>query len=152
MLGVFCGYIMQSHLNKKSKLRNYIILGVSLILLALIWENWLPIIKKIWTSSFVLFSGGICVLLLALFYLIIDIWEIRKGTKWMVVLGANAIFGYVATWRPFSKAFMSIARALFDGLMPYIANWYDILSYLGGFLVIYILMWYMYKNKTFVRI
>jgi predicted acyltransferase len=73
MLGVFCGYILQSGLSKYTKFRNLVILGILLIALALIWDIWHPIIKKLWTSSFVLFSGGISVLLLAVFYLIIDI-------------------------------------------------------------------------------
>lgn len=151
MLGVFCGYMMQSHLDKKVKLKNYLIFGVSLILIALIWNIWHPIIKKIWTSSFVLFSGGICVLLLALFFLIIDIWNVRKGTKWMIILGSNAIFGYVA-WHLFSHSFIDIAHTFIVGVKPWIGNWYDSLRYFGGFMVIFLLMWYMHKNKTFIKV
>jgi predicted acyltransferase len=151
MLGVFCGYMMQSNLDKMKKFRNFVIFGVSLIVLALILNIWHPIIKKIWTSSFVLFAGGISVLLLAFFYLIIDVWNVRKGTKWMIVLGSNAIFGYVA-WHLFNPAFIGVAQVFFDGLKPFIADWYLTCIFFGGFLVIYLLMWYMYRNKTFVKI
>jgi predicted acyltransferase len=114
-------------------------------------DIWHPIIKKIWTSSFVLFSGGICVLMLAVFYLIIDVWGITKGTRWMIILGSNAIFGYVA-WHLFEKPLIGMARVFLDGLTPVIGGWIEPLGYLGGFLVLYLVMWYMYKNKTFIKV
>lgn len=151
MLGVFSGYIMQSLHGKMKKFVIFIILGVSLILLARILDIWHPVIKKIWTSSFVLFSGGICVLMLALFYLVIDIWGLRKGTKWMIILGSNAIFGYVA-WHLFDRQFIGMAEVFTSGLIPYVGDWNDFLKFFGGFLVIYLILWYMYKNKTFIKI
>ena len=151
MLGVFCGYIMQSCNEKMKKFSYFLLLGFGLIAISLIWNIWHPIIKKIWTSSFVLFSGGISVLLLAFFYYIIDVLSIRKGIRWMIILGSNAIVGYVA-WHLFKKSFMVAGRVFIDGLKPYIGNWYNSLSYLGGFLVIYLIMWYMYRNRTFIKI
>ena len=151
MLGVFCGYIMQSHREKIEKFSFFLLLGFSLIAISLIWNIWHPIIKKIWTSSFVLFSGGISVLLLALFYYLIDVIAIRKGVKWLIILGSNAIVGYVA-WHLFKKSFLYAGRVFIDDLKPYIGNWYDTLYYFCGFLVIYLIMWYMYKNKTFIKI
>jgi predicted acyltransferase len=151
MLGVFSGYIMQANQQKMKKFRNYIILGTTLIILALVMDIWHPIIKKIWTSSFVLFSGGICVLMLALFYLVIDVWGLRKGTKWMIILGSNAIAGYVA-WHLFEKQFVGMAEVFLKGLTPCIGNWFETMRYMGGFLVIYLILWYMYRNKTFMKI
>jgi predicted acyltransferase len=151
MLGVFAGYVMQSDQQKMRKFWLYVISGFSLIGIALIWNIWHPIIKHIWTSSFVLFSGGICVLMLALFYLQIDILNFRKGTRWLIILGSNAIFAYVA-WHLFEKQFVGIAEVFLNGLKPWIENGYDTLRYLGGFMVIYLILWYMYKNKTFIRI
>ncbi len=151
MVGVFSGYMMQSNTMKYRKLWNLLIFATSLIVLGLIMDTWHPIIKKIWTSSFVLFSGGICVLMLAFFYLVIDVWGIRKGTRWLIILGSNAIFGYVA-WHLFEKSLVGVAEIFLNGLTPWIGEWYDFLSYLGGFLVLYLIMWYMYRNKTFIKI
>ena len=151
MLGVFSGYIMQSGQEKMKKFRNFVILGVSLILLAQIMDIWHPIIKKIWTSSFVLFSGGICVLMLAVFYLLIDVWGIRKGTRWMIILGSNAIFGYVA-WHLFASQFIGMAEVFTSGLIRWTGDWNDSIKFFGGFLMIYLILWYMYKNKTFIKI
>jgi predicted acyltransferase len=151
MLGVFAGYMMQSDKTKMKKFWNYLLFGISLIVLALIMDTWHPIIKKIWTSSFVLFSGGICVLMLAVFYLIIDVWNFRRGTRWMIILGSNAIVGYVA-WHLFANSFVIAAEVFVNGLKPWIGEWFDSLRFFGGFLVIYLLLWYMYKNKTFIKI
>ncbi len=151
MLGVFSGYMMQSSAGKYRKLRNYMIFGICLISLGLLTGIWHPIIKKIWTSSFVLFAGGICVLMLALFYLLIDVWGLRKGTRWLIILGSNAIFGYVA-WHLFEKNFTGMADTFLNGLKPFIGGWTEPLRYAGGFLILYLIMWYMYKHKTFIKI
>ena len=151
MLGVFCGYILQSGVSQMKKLRNFLIFGVLLIVLALILDNWHPIIKKLWTSSFVLFSGGICVLLLGIFYLIIDIWNVRKGTKWMIIIGSNAIFVYVVS-HVFGDQLRAMAGVLINGLKPFIGNWYETLSYTGGVLILFAALRYMYKNKIFIKI
>ena len=151
MLGVFCGYLLQSRADQRTKLKNFLVFGVSLILLALVWDHWYPIIKKVWTGSFVLFAGGISILLLAFFYLVIDIWKITHGTKWLIVLGSNAIFGYVV-WNLLETGLTTIAGIFLEGVKTQIGAWYQTLSYLLAFMVIYLLMRYMYRNKTFVKI
>jgi len=151
MVGVFAGYIMQSAGDKMVKFRNFVITGVMLAVLGLIMNIWHPVIKHIWTSSFVLLSGGICLLMLSVFYLIIDVWNIRKGTRWMIVIGSNAIFAYVA-YHLFSGAFTAVAEVFLNGLKPWIGNWFEVLGIFGGTLVLYGILLYMYRNKTFIKI
>jgi predicted acyltransferase len=151
MLGVFSGYLMQANTDKMKKFYRFVAFGAALIIVALIWDLGHPIIKKIWTSSFVLYAGGLSVLLLAIFYLVIDVWKVRKDTDWMIVLGANAIFGYVA-WHLFSGSFMDIAKVFLNGLKDILGKNFEAAVYFGGFMVIYLLMKYMYKNKTFIKI
>ncbi len=151
MLGVFAGYIMQSPAGKMKKFRNYLIIGCLLVSVGLIIGIWHPIIKKIWTSSFVLFSGGICILLLAIFYLIVDVWGIRKGIHWMIVIGSNAIFAYVA-WHLFAKSLRGVAEVFLDGLKPWIGNWFEAMSIFGGTLVLYLILSYMYRQKIFIKV
>lgn len=151
MLGVFCGYLLQSKLDRVKKFRRLVILGAGLVVLALIWDHWHPIIKKVWTGSFTLFAGGISILMLAFFYLVIDILNVRRGTKWLIILGSNAIFGYVA-WHLMEPGFLIMAGVFLDGLKPFLEEWYFSISYLGGFMVIFFLMRYMHQNKTFIKI
>ena len=114
-------------------------------------DIWHPIIKKLWTSSFVLFSGGICVLLLAVFYLIIDIWNVRKGTKWMIIIGSNGIFAYVVS-HVFGDQLRAMAGVFLNGLKPLIGNWFETFSYAGGVLILFAALRYMYKNKIYIKI
>jgi predicted acyltransferase len=151
MLGVFAGYIMQSATDKMKKFGNFVIYGTSLIILGLVFNIWHPVIKHIWTSSFVLLAGGISLLMLSVFYLLIDAWNIRKGFQWMIIIGSNAIFAYVA-YHLFSSSFSSIAEVFLNGLKPWIGNWFEVLSIFVGTLVLYIILWYMYRNKTFIKI
>jgi predicted acyltransferase len=151
MLGVFAGYIMQSEQGKMQRFWNFMIFGSSIIFIGLIMSIWHPIIKHIFTSSFVLFSGGISLLMLALFYLVIDVWDIRRGTRWMIIIGSNSIFAYVA-YHLFGNNFSAMAEVLLNGLKPFIGNWFEALSIFGGTLVLYFILWYMYRNKTFIKI
>ncbi len=151
MLGVFTGYMLQSGLSQMKKLRNFVLFGIALIALALLMDCFHPIIKKLWTSSFVLFSGGICVLLLSLFYLLIDVWKIRIGTKWMIVIGSNGIFAYVVS-HVFGEQLRGMATVFIGGLKSYIGNWDESLTFAGGVFILYAVLRYMHKNKIFIKI
>ena len=151
MLGVFSGYILQSAKAATIKFRNLAFFGVLLIATGLLLNEWHPIIKKIWTSSFVLYSGGICVLMLAIFYLLIDILKIRWGTKWLIILGSNAILGYVA-WHLFEPAFTSVSSVFVDGMKRFIGDWYQTVLYFGSFMVIFLILKFMYNRKMFIKI
>lgn len=149
MLGVFSGYLLQAGMDKRKTLIYFMIAGIALIVLGLFWNIWHPIVKHIWTSSFVLFSGGICILLLALFYWIVDILDFKRSCTFFVVIGMNAIFAYCAShlfdWG-------KIADVVFKGLEKYVGGWYPFFHYTGGFLVLYFILWQMYKRKIFIKI
>jgi predicted acyltransferase len=66
-------------------------IGVLAIILGLIWDLFFPINKALWTSSYVLYAGGLATSGLALFYWLIDVQGYRRGTKVFVVYGVNAI-------------------------------------------------------------
>ncbi len=69
--------------------------GAVLLVLGLAWGEHFPVIKKIWTSSFVLVAGGNAVMALALFYLVIDVWKVRAWATPFVWVGANALTIYL---------------------------------------------------------
>ena len=151
MLGVFSGYILQSGKLQLIKFRDLVVFGIALIAGGLIMNEWHPIIKKIWTSSFVLYAGGISVLMLALFYLAIDIYKLRWGVKWMVIIGSNAIVAYVA-WHLFEPAFTSVSAVFVDGMKRFIGNWYQTVLYFGSFMVLFLILKFMYYKKIFIKI
>lgn len=149
MLGVFGGLLLRS---KKTQIQKVLWLfgaGVLSIGLGLIWSIWFPIIKHLWTSSFVLFSGGLCYLLLGLFYLIIDVWGYRKWAYVFKIIGMNAIFVYMIT-RLFD--FRRIGDIFVGGLADRLGSWNGLIQGMAGFLVIWLILYWMYKERTFVKI
>jgi predicted acyltransferase len=88
-------------------------------------------------------------LLLALIYWIIDV---KGKTKWsfpLKVIGMNAITAYVLSH---VISFPKIADFLLFGTEQYVGSYYGVISTVGGFGLLYLLLWYMYKNKTFIKI
>lgn len=71
-----------------------VIAGALLIAAGLIWNPYFPINKPIWTSSYVLYAGGIAMLILALMFMIVDIWNLRGWTGFFNTFGTNALFTY----------------------------------------------------------
>ncbi len=69
--------------------------GALLIGAGLLWGIYFPINKPIWTSSYVLYAGGIGMIILALLYVIIDIWNFRGWTGFFNTFGTNALFTYL---------------------------------------------------------
>jgi predicted acyltransferase len=149
MLGVFAGYLLQADLKINNKVKYLVMAGVILIILGSIWHIWLPSVKHIWTSSFVFFSGGICVLTLALFLWLVDGLNLKKGFLFFTVIGMNAIFAYCASHL---FDFGLVADVVFHGLKQYTGDWYWFLRSLGGFSVLYLILWQMYKHKIFIKI
>jgi predicted acyltransferase len=149
LAGLFGGELLRAKLPKLKILKYLVLLGFAFIALGLIWDIWHPIIKKLWTSSFVLFIGGICYLLLALFYWIVDIKGYRKWSLPLNVIGMNAITAYVLS-HIFN--FPKVADQILFGLEKYMGDYYPMMTSIGGFGILYLILWYMYKNKTFVKI
>lgn len=147
--GIFAGELIKSK-HPRKKITMYLVLyGIIGLILGMVWGIWHPIVKKIWTSSFVLASSGVCYLLLALFYRIIDV---KSKIKWafpLKVIGMNAITAYVLS-HVFS--FPKIADYLLFGLEKYLGAYYEVINTIGGFGLLYLLLWYMYKNNTFIKI
>lgn len=149
MLGVFAGYLLKSDMEKKRKFTMLLIAGACLIILSRIWHPVHPIIKHIWTGSFVLFSGGICYLLMALFFLTVDMTAQNKWTKAFIIIGSNAIVAYTA-WHLFD--FGLISDVFTGGIEKYTGNWYPFIRAVAAFAVIFLVLRYMYLKKIFVKV
>jgi predicted acyltransferase len=149
MLGVMAGHLLRSDKVGIRKVLWLLAAGGGCIVAGLLWSLFFPIIKHIWTSSFVLFSGGLCFMLLALFYLVIDVLGFRKWAFGFVVIGMNAIAVYMATHL---INFRNIGGVFVEGLEKYAGNWYPFIYATAGFAVVWLILWWMYRKKTFVKI
>lgn len=147
--GVFAGELIKSDLPRKKVALYLFVIGVGGLLAGMLLGIWHPIIKKLWTSSFVLASSGVCFLLLSLFYWIIDV---KGKVKWaypLKVIGMNAIVAYMLS-HVFN--FHLIAEMVLYGLKQFVGDFNYLVLTLGGFGILYLILWYMYKNKTFIKV
>ena len=147
--GVFAGELIKSKKPRKKVVQYLLIYGIVGLVLGLIWGIWHPIVKKLWTSSFVLASSGVCYILLALFYWIIDVKGKTKWAFFLKVIGTNAITAYVLSH---VINFPKIADFLLFGLEQYVEAYYGMITTIGGFGLLYLLLWYMYRNNTFIKV
>jgi len=147
--GLFAGEMLRSKQPREKTARNLVIMAIVFIIVGSVLNSFHPNVKKIWNSTFVLLSSGMCFGLLALFYWIIDI----KGyTKWsfpLKVIGVNAITVYVLSH---VLDFAEIANFVLFGFKQYLGAYFEAFKIIGGFGIIYLLLWYMYKNRTFIKI
>lgn len=149
MLGVFAGYLLRAGSRPLRTLWMLTLAGVALVLLSLAWMPWHPMIKHLWTGSFVLYSGGICMLMLAGFYLITDVLGYRAWAAFLVVIGSNAIFAYVSAS---IFDYRLIATVFLGGLERYTGDWQPFLLASGGLAVLYGLLHTMHRKKIFIKI
>ncbi len=124
--------------------------GVVLIILALIFSSFYPIIKKAWTSTFNMLTGGIGFILIAFFYLIIDHWGFKKWAFYFRVIGMNSIFVYLFT-RIIDMSYIS--KFFFGWLVkPLSEESGNLLITIGGMGIVWLLLYFMYKKKIFLRV
>ena len=96
LMGYFAGNILlEKDIPAGRKVWTLLIAGIGLIVLALCINPFYPIIKNCWTTTYNLLTGGISFMLIALFYLAIDVWEFKCWTFFFRVIGMNSIFIYM---------------------------------------------------------
>jgi len=149
LMGVFAGRFLRQNRSGYSKVLWLFAAGLACLLAGLAWSTFFPIIKYIWSSSFVLFSGGICLILLGLFYLVIDMWGYRKWAFGFVVIGSNAIVAYML---PTFVPFRSISGFFVNGLDKWLGGWTEFTHALAAFFVLWLLLLFLYRKNTFVKI
>lgn len=149
MLGVFAGQLLLSEMKPMKKAGLLALIGICCIIAGKVWGIWFPIIHHLWTSSLVLFAGGLSFLLLALFYLIIDIWGYKKWAFFFKVIGMNAIAVYVATHL---FDFREIGNVFVGGLLKHLGSWAGFVEASAALAVIWLILYWMYRTKTFIKI
>ncbi len=96
LLGLFSAQVLVSKsITARNKLLIFLGGGAAMVVLGFLWGLHFPVIKKIWTSSYVLVAGGYSAILLGIFYLIVDVWKIRWWTAPFVWIGANTLTIYL---------------------------------------------------------
>jgi predicted acyltransferase len=157
LLGIFAGLLLQTQtVPDKRKVIYLIATGVVCVVLGWLWSWQFPVIKKLWTSSFVLVAGGYSAILTGLFYLIVDVWQARKWCQPFVWMGMNSITIYLAGSllggfrKPALRLVGGDVKNFFDLHLAKGAG--DMVISLTGLLLAFWLMHFMYRRKIFLKL
>jgi predicted acyltransferase len=164
ILGMLAGKLISSDEQPTEKIVWLFFTGCILIVLGLSWGMIFPINKSLWTSSYVLYTGGIAMQFLACCYWLIDIKEFKKWAMPFVYYGMNALFVFVAS----GLLVKALSRIKFEdeggeiSVLPYVykyffATWLSpinaSLAYALTLVVLFgVLLRWMYKKKIFIKI
>jgi predicted acyltransferase len=155
VLGLLAGQWLKSDSEPMEKVKRFASLGVALLVVGFLL-NWLgicPNVKRIWTPTWVLFSGGWCFVLLAAFYWLVDIQGWRKAFIWLIVIGTNSIAAYVISH--------TIVEFIHHSIQTHVSQTYDQVFGItyeslvrGGLILLveWLILHWMYRNRIFVRI
>ena len=155
LLGVFTGLVLKNErMAGGKKALTLLGVGVALVLAGHLWGGYHPVIKNLWTSSFVVLAGGWSLILLAFFYLVIDVVRVKKWAMPFVWIGMNPIAIYLLSD---VVKFNQIAERVLGGS---IADWANgmasglgaLVVAVGGMILILWLCRTLYKRKIFFRI
>jgi predicted acyltransferase len=150
LTGTLAGRVLQRDVwsgNKKALI--LALSGVGFLLLGLSFSPVYPIVKRIWTTTFNLTTGGICLLLMALFYWAIDVKRWTGWTLFFRVIGLNAITIYLAHR---IVDFETTSEFLFGGLATLTGIEPTVVIALGVVLIGWILLYFLYKKRIFLRV
>ena len=166
LFGILAGvWMRRKDIDHPTKVAWLFTAGIASVVLGLLWDLQFPINKALWTSSYVLYAGGLAAIGLALCYWLIDVQGYKRITTPFVVYGVNAItVFFLAGLMPRLLNFFKIRNA--DGSQtPLLEKFYTscytpffspvnaslvwAISYVLGF---YVLLYFMYKRNIIIKV
>ena len=155
ILGLIAGVQLKSDDAPTENIKKFLIIGILLILSGWLLNalNICPNVKRIWTPTWTLFSGGWCFLLLTLFYWSIDVLQTSKWYFALLVIGANSIAAYIIAHT--IDGF--IGSSLFIHLGKQYAEIFGLAyaPFIHGFLILlfeWLILHWMYRKRIFIKI
>jgi len=166
LIGVLTGYWLRANRTRGTIAVRMLLFGILGLVAGEVWNAWFPINKYIWTSSFVLFTGGFSLVFLAFLYWILEIKRWRGAwTMPILVFGINAIAGFVADSLVYGPGYSFTVKAA-DGTA---VAWHDaaqarlmslganaanasLIYSLGALLFCWVLLWLLWRKKIFLKV
>jgi predicted acyltransferase len=157
LLGIFAGlWLRRAEVAAMSKVAWLFGGGVVLVGVGFLWGLQFPVVKKIWTSSFVLVAGGWSAMLLGAFYLVVDVWQWQRWAQPFVWIGMNPITLYLASnlLGGFRKVAARLAggdvKVFFDTALG--TGFGDFVLALVGLTLMLLFARFLYQRKIFLRL
>jgi len=157
LLGVFAGFLLKSQAIAGQKKVLYLIsFGILAAVLGWLWNFQFPVVKKIWTSSFVLVAGGYSAILLAVFYWLVDVVQFRAWCQPFVWMGMNSITIYL-TKNMLGGTFSVLAQRFVGGDVKtffdsHISGLGEMVVSIVGLLLAFWFVYFLHKRKIFLRL
>ena len=151
VMGTLAGDVFRNEtISDQVKLRTLLIAGTGSVLVGLLWGLHFPINKHLWSSSFIMLTGGMSFLSLGLFYWIIDILKYRKWTFFFIVIGMNSLTIYMV-YRLID--FGHTSKLLFEGLYSWTEDkWHPVFESLGALAIVWLFLYTLYRLKIFWKV
>jgi predicted acyltransferase len=166
LLGVLTGHWLRSRKSPGTKAQAMLLAGILGLAAGKVWNIWFPINKNLWTSSFVLFSGGFALVFLAILYWLLEIKRWRGAwTTPILVFGMNAIAGFVADSFVYGPGYtFTVEHA--DGVT---LSWHEaaqaklvslgasppnasLIYSLTAVIFCWILLWFLWRKRIFLKV
>jgi len=149
LLGALAGHWLRSNNSGSHKAAGLALAGVVCLIIGYLWGLVFPIIKILWTSSYVLFAGGWSLLLLALFYWVIDVLGFRRWAFPFIVIGVNAITIYFLVE---VVDFQRIAEFFLGGVARHVGRYQPLVLPMGAFVAVWLFLWFLYRHRVFFKV
>ena len=151
LLGILTGNFLKNNpISQQKKVIYLFITGIVLVILAHIWNLDFPINKNLWTSSFVLNVGGYSMILLSVFYYIIDVLGYKKWAFYFKIIGMNSILIYM------SGAFINweyMTMGFFKWLGQLLGDPFNAVALAICYVMLkWAFLYFMYKKNVFLRV
>jgi predicted acyltransferase len=151
LLGIYAGNLLKnSPLTMQNKAIRLFLLGVGFLIAALAWNLVFPINKNLWTSSFVMCAGGWSLILLAIFYFIIDVRGYTRWAFFFSIIGMNSILIYM------SGRFINwgySTKAIFGWLGQLVGDPVNLLVMAVCYILVkWAFLYFMYRKNVFLRV
>jgi predicted acyltransferase len=166
LIGVLTGYWLRSNRTRGTIAVRMLLFGILGLVAGEVWNVWFPINKNLWTSSFVLFTGGFSLVFLAFLYWILEIKRWRGvWTMPILVFGMNAIAGFVADSLVYGPGYSFTVKAA-DGTA---VAWHDaaqarlmslganaanasLIYSVAALLFCWVVLWLLWRKKIFLKV
>ena len=164
IIGYAVGRIIQKESNENVVLQKLIAWGLVGIVSGIAWGVLFPINKQLWTSSYVLYTGGIGTLFMTFCYWLVDMKNLQKVARPFVIFGTNSIFVYAASilWAKillkinfhYNDTLISGKGYLSKPIFQPLAGDFNgsLLFALSHMLAFWLMLYWMYRKKIFIKI
>ncbi|MGE5679953.1 MAG: acyltransferase family protein [Bacillota bacterium] len=165
LIGIITGQWLRKPVDKLTKTVWMFVFGSFGLVIGTIWDMWFPINKNIWTSSYVVFTGGMALQFMAICYFLVDVKGYKWWTKPFIVFGMNAIIVYffseIMAYALYLPKISNTAGQSIDFKVwlyeTIFASWLSPLNASLAWALVYVLfwlgiLWFLYKKKIFIKI